>query len=37
MHKKGYCSLTILSEFYFIVSEISIIPSLYVWRNVEIE
>lgn len=37
MHKKGYCLLTNLSGFYFIDSGISIIPSLYVWRNVEIE
>ncbi len=37
MHKKGYCLFTILSGFYFIDSGISIIPSLYVWRNVEIE
>lgn len=37
MHKKGYCLLIILSGFYFIDSGISIITSLYAWRNVAIE
>lgn len=37
MHKKELLLTLYLSEFYFIGSGISIIPSLYAWRNVAIE